>query len=524
MYNTIVKHWPARTRNPSALPAHLQPPQSSSSKQPPPPPPPPPFERFDWAIAIVDSRGFVFGKELADGDAEYEGLVPLVDLMNHSSARNTTFKLERNTTLPTPQSSTGQQQQQQQQQGLADVGGDNDGDASCRSRSEAPGPTSSEMGKEPTIVVRAARDFSCGDELFGCYGAHGSAHLLHRYGFAIPPELNTEPDTGTSNDVLAVTLQSGSATSETAAAVATAAAAATTVATATAAAATPTMVVAATMRVSLQVGPRRLTYPLLTSMVDHFRHYQPGHRSGDAATNADEDEDEEGRGPQEQEEEEDDEGKRAAMGVGINGDGDDGAAVNDDDDDDYDYGDYCGVDLFGPGDEDTNFENQNEDDDDAMHGGNSSSSVSGLWGVDCSNTSGDDATAAAAAATALTEETLLTREALQLLVNCLDAKLAKYDQGTRNAAATTLLEEGVEVEGAERLSFSSFLVGGLKDTAAGWCRVMEHTLQWRFLSLSLTHTHTHTHTLSRLHTHTLSLSLSFSLSLSAALSLPFNLC
>eukprot|EP00729_Bicosta_minor_P012671 gene12671-20527_t len=222
MYNTIVKHWPSRTRNPSALPAHLQPPQSSSSKQPPPPPPPPPFERFDWAIAIVDSRGFVFGKELADGDAEYEGLVPLVDLMNHSSARNTTFKLERNNTPPTPQSSTGQQQQQQGLQGLADVGGDNDGDASCRSRSEAPGPTSSEMGKEPTIVVRAARDFSCGDELFGCYGAH--------------------------------------------------------------------------------VGPRRLTYPLMTSMVDHFRHYQPGHRSGDAATNADEDEDEEGRGPQEQEE------------------------------------------------------------------------------------------------------------------------------------------------------------------------------------------------------------------------------
>ena len=169
------------------------------------------FEAFEWAMAVIASRAFVFG----DGPSSTECLVPLADMMNHLRPRETSYRLVRDDSEGTGETA-------------ATRGGCAGKSSMLESLTSAAGPSGAHT-KGGVVVSQALVQLACGKEVHETYGAKGSAHLLKMYGFALPHRENTEPD-GSCNDTRPV--------------------------------------VVAGETVDLRVGPKRYTFPCLSRAVD----------------------------------------------------------------------------------------------------------------------------------------------------------------------------------------------------------------------------------------------------------------
>ena len=135
----------------------------------------PPFEAYDWAASIVGSRAF--SVETADGGT-LDAMVPLMDMLNHSRPRETTYSL------------------------VGDGSGGGSGGGGARMRSKAAKGGRKQAIESPrgahAIEMRVLRPCPRGTAVHDTYGAKGNAQLLNTYGFTVV--YNVEPD-GSSNDI-----------------------------------------------------------------------------------------------------------------------------------------------------------------------------------------------------------------------------------------------------------------------------------------------------------------------------------
>ena len=133
----------------------------------------PPFEAYDWAASIVGSRAF--SVETADGGT-LDAMVPLMDMLNHSRPRETTYSLV----------------------GDGSGGGSRGGGARMRSKAaKAAGSRRSTPHEAPAIEMRVLRPCPRGTAVHDTYGAKGMRS------FSIHMDLRwcTTWNDGSSNDI-----------------------------------------------------------------------------------------------------------------------------------------------------------------------------------------------------------------------------------------------------------------------------------------------------------------------------------